>query len=64
MSRRANVGCPYLTLKVWIVGLNLREMQSGIWDSSGFICISYIPTWFESDWEAPKVVSVDITICN
>lgn len=64
MGRRANVGCPYLALKVWIVGPNLREMQSGIWSSSGFICVSYIPAWFESDWKALKVVSVGIIICN
>lgn len=64
MSRKANVDCPYLALKVWIVGTNLREMQSCIWNSSGFICIIYIPAWFESGWEAPKVVSVGISICN
>lgn len=64
MSRKANIDCPYLALKVWIVGTNQREMQSFIWNSSGFICIIYIPAWFESDWEAPKVVSVGISICN
>lgn len=64
MSRRANVGCPYLDLKVWIVGPNLGEVQSGIWSSSGFIRVSYIPSWFESDWEVPRVVSVGTTICN
>lgn len=64
MSRKANVDCPYVALKVWIVGTNPREMQSCIWNSSGFICITYIPAWFKSDWEAPKVFSVDISICN
>lgn len=64
MSRKANVDCPYVALKVWIVGTNPREMQSCIWNSSGFICIIYIPAWFKSDWEAPKVFSVDVSICN
>lgn len=29
-SRRANVGCPYLPLKVWIVGPNLRVFGTAL----------------------------------